>query len=214
MSATVSSHIIAPHRGPLFAPHRVKRSRTVHGYHELAPVRTERKLPTGFEATTVLAAAVAIWLLWSILSPILGLSLIVSSSPSLEPQIPTGSIALIHTVPASAVSVGDLVIVSPVGSDGLVARQVAAKATPLTGTRSDILNLDSTGAAAGTNYVVANVGTVVFSIPELGKFLSNLATPMVVVLVLALLAVMTKWARTPQGAVQRVHRTARFAHLH
>jgi signal peptidase I len=156
-------------------------------------------LPSGFEAISALAAAAAIWLLWGILSPALGISLIVSSPYSMAPQIPAGSVALIRTVPASDVSVGDLVTVRPSGVDTLLTKRVLATASPVSGTETRTLTLaSSNGASNGTKYSVAAVGTLVASIPGLGNILLNLGQPVVVGLIIALLLVMSVWVRTPK----------------
>lgn len=89
-------------------------------------------------------------------------------SGSMEPTMPTGSLALARPVDARTVQKGDIVTVPRNFGDGLVTHRVIAIDTTEDGTTLLTLRGDANKTADPQPYAVSTAGLVVFHIPYLG----------------------------------------------
>jgi signal peptidase I len=180
---------------------------------EVAAQHPIAKRRAGFVAVALLVVAIMTWALWSIASPILGLTLIVFSTDTMAPQMPVGSLAIVQTVPASSVGVGDVVSVQRSGVDVPVTqRVVAVAATSLANHAVLTLLPDAEASNVGVNYHVATAGRVVGAVPGLGGALVNLAKPIVLTPIVALLIVMSMWVLWPDDRESRTGRRTAAQH--
>ena len=170
-------------------------------------------------------AVLTIWALVggiSILLVILGFSMNVSimmfRTGSMEPTIPTGSIALVREIPATDISEGDIVTVDR--GDELL---------PITHRVTEILEVDDTtdevtfvmrGDANETDdpepYTAMTVQRAMFSIPAVAPFIQSLQSPFVLgglTLGATVLVVWAFWPRDPEAApAPRKRQGAHAAH--
>lgn len=127
-------------------------------------------------ALTAGAVLGTLCLLGGIAAVAFGITPLVFTSGSMEPSIPTGSVAMSHTVPATDVAVGD--VVGVVRFDGSRITHRVDSIGTVTGD-SVVLNLkgDANAAVDPEQYVVVDADRVFFSVPYLGYFVAWLSTP-------------------------------------
>lgn len=130
----------------------------------------------------------------------LGFSLVLFSTGSMAPTIPTGSLALVREVPASEVGPGDVVTVDRPGRLPVTHRVVANVPTPTPGTAVLVLQGDANARPDAEPYVVHEVRVVEASVPVLGHVVGALQHPAalaVVSLGAAALVTATLWPHAP-----------------
>ncbi|SNT01589.1 signal peptidase I [Rhodococcoides kyotonense] len=127
-------------------------------------------------ALTVGAILGTLCLLGGIAAIAFGITPLVFTSGSMEPSIPTGSVAMSRTVPATDVHVGDVVSVH--SADGSRITHRVDEIGTVTG-NSVVLNLkgDANAAVDSEQYVVVDADRVLFSVPYLGYVVAWLSTP-------------------------------------
>lgn len=147
----------------------------------------------------VAAALGVLGVLWAILAPMLGLSIIVFRSGSMSPTIPTGSAAIVHSIPAAEIRVGNVVTVSRGSGTIPITHRVVSVAT-VTGDRSSrsiVLRGDANRFADAAPYVVKAVGRVQWSVPVLGTLLAIARTPLFLATMTVMVAALVLWAFWP-----------------
>jgi signal peptidase I len=137
--------------------------------------------------------------LWLIASVPLGLAVIVFKTGSMAPTIPTGSMAITHSVPASEIKVGDVVTVPVPGKVLPVTHRVVsiARVPSLPNDRSLVLKGDDNLTADQTPYVVGIGKVVIFSLPVAGTVIALFQTPPFIGLVFLAVAGLLLWAFWP-----------------
>lgn len=145
------------------------------------PVDTNRPRSGREIALNVGAIAGLICVLAALASLLLGIKPLVFRSGSMSPEISTGSLALAKTVPASELSVGD--VVSVVNDQGTRITHRVHEIVSANGDSSVvILKGDANTDADITPYTVTEVDRVFFSVPGLGYAVSWLSSPMAIFL--------------------------------
>ncbi|GIG37628.1 hypothetical protein [Cellulomonas pakistanensis] len=164
----------------------------------------ERATDLGREVLLTLAALFgAVCVLVVVLVATMDLGVIVFRTGSMSPTIPTGGAAVVRTVPADQVEVGDVVTVpSPVGPLPVTHRVVHAE--PL-GDGSTRLRLrgDANDSEDPFPYDVTEVRRVVASAPGVGFALERLRDPWALGAVSVGLSLLVSWALWPRERRRR-----------
>ncbi len=190
MSSTVADRRAAAHDA------------TAPGRHRPRPtgaVERSRDLVVGALAT-VGAVAVA----WAAASALFGLSIIVFATGSMAPTMPTGTAAIVHTVPAADLSVGDVVTVDQAASSLPVThRIVGIEGAGDAAARTLTLRGDDNDFNDSTTYTVTEAPRVVVAVPGAGTVLSALRSPAAMLGAAVVVAVLVTWALWPSREVPR-----------
>lgn len=164
-----------------------------------APGRSWRRAADLTRELLLTAAAVfgAVCAVVVVLVVTLDLGLIVFRTGSMSPAIPTGSAALVRTLPADRVRVGDVVTVpSPVGPLPVTHRVVSAE--PLAdGSTRLVLRGDANDAPDPFPYDVTEVRRVVAHAPGVGVALVRLHDPRALGAITVVVAGLILWALWP-----------------
>ncbi len=148
---------------------------------------------------SVLAVFGSLCLVVIVLVTVLDLGVIVFRTGSMGPTIPTGAAALVQSVPAGEVRVGDVVTVpSPVGPLPVTHRVVSSEPA---GGDQYVLHLkgDANDVADPFDYQVGQVRRVVVSAPGLGYALVWLSDPRRMLALTVLVAVAVGWTLWPRS---------------
>ncbi|MEE6281889.1 signal peptidase I [Georgenia sunbinii] len=128
----------------------------------------------GDRLLTLAAVAGAACLLLVALAWAGGITLIMFRTGSMQPTIPTGSLAVVREVPTDEIAVGDVVTVDRTGRLPVTHRVVGIEATtPATLT----LQGDANPAPDAETYQVETVRQMMWSVPELGRIVAKLQHP-------------------------------------
>ncbi|WP_072806233.1 signal peptidase I [Rhodococcoides yunnanense] len=127
-------------------------------------------------ALTIGAVLGTVCILVGLAAVVFGITPLVFTSGSMQPSIPTGSVAMSRTVPATDVAVGDVVSVER--SDGSRITHRVDSIGEVTG-NSVVLSLkgDANAAVDPEPYVVVDAERVFFAVPYVGYFVAWLSTP-------------------------------------
>ncbi|GAA1456619.1 signal peptidase I [Williamsia maris] len=167
---------------------------------------SERTKNIGTEiALTVGAIAGVLCVVFAIVGVSFGLSPLVFRSESMSPAINVGDVAIARSVPASDVSVGDIVSVSR--EDGTrITHRVVSIDSRVGNSTTMTLQGDANNVVDSAPYTVTSVDRVVFDIPKLGYVLSWFANPFSWA-VATLLTLGLLWAAfRPDKRFRRTHR--------
>lgn len=152
---------------------------------------------------TLAALAGSVCVLAVVLVATMDLGVIVFRTGSMSPTIPTGGAAVVQTVPADRVEVGDVVTVpSPVGPLPVTHRVVHVEQLP-DGTTRLRLRGDANDAEDPFPYDVTEVRRVLASAPAVGYVLQRLREPWALVAVTASLSLLVTWALWPRERRRR-----------
>lgn len=173
-----------------------KRAR--HGAGRAHAARSpRRRVSVGGVLLDVAAAAGAVCILLVILAYALDITLILFSTGSMAPTIPTGSVAVVHRIPAEDIRVGDVVTVDQEGNLPVTHRVVTVDPGPTPDQRVLVLKGDANVETDLSPYTVSTVRRVIFSIPRLAYLISWLHNRYVLVGVVVGVAGLITWAFWP-----------------
>jgi signal peptidase len=136
---------------------------------------------------------------WWVVSILAGLSLVVVTTGSMSPTIPTGAVVVSHRVPASDVRPGQVVTVPRPGADLPVTHRVVA-VDPVAGdpaARQLTLRGDANRTDDRDPYVVRDAGRTVASAPGVGTGLQVVSQPLFRGTGVALVGLVIVWAFWP-----------------
>ena len=173
--------------------------------------------PAGPRVTQVLRGAgeVLLWAaatlgvlcaLLALLTSTFGFRVMLFSSGSMEPSISVGSAALVRTVDAAEIEVGDIVTVARgAGQLPVTHRVVAVEAADDPAARLLTLRGDANAQDDPAPYEVTEAGRVVFSVPGVAPAVAQLGNPRVLGPLGVVAAVFVIWGLWPrrQHGVQR-----------
>jgi signal peptidase len=194
----MSAHLsLAPGRGP-------GHSNRAHGAHGRRPA--PRRGPSPRDAVVTAAGIIGFAAIaWIVVSWIFSLQLIVFVTGSMTPTMPTGAAAIVQTVAAGQLHVGDVVTVPKPSSGVPVTHRIVAIAA-VDGdadARSLTLKGDANSFADRDRYVVSSAGRVVASMPGAGEILAWAKSPIVMMSVAVLVSAIAAWALWPSTRSQR-----------
>lgn len=150
---------------------------------------------------TIAGIAGVLSVIWLLAGGLFGLSVIVFKTGSMAPTMPTGSMAITRSIPASAIRVGDVITVPVPGKVLPVTHRVVsiANVPAVPDDRSVVLKGDDNLTADQTPYTVGRVKRVVFSTPYVGTALALFQTPPFIGLMFLVVAALVLWAFWPAG---------------
>ena len=147
---------------------------------------------------TALAAAGALCIIAVIAAFAFNITLIMFSTGSMSPAIPAGSAAVVREVPATEISVGDVVTV-----DRPNALPITHRVTEILDSSGEQVTFTMQGDANDqpdpAPYTTDTVRLVLFSVPGLATVISGLQDPVVLGVITVLAAVLVTWAFWPRG---------------
>jgi len=148
----------------------------------------------------VVGIAGVLALAWVICAAALGLSVVIFQTGSMSPTMPTGAAAIVRTIPASEIAIGDVVTVTRVAGDLPVTHRVVSieEADAADPTRTVILKGDANAVADLAPYTVSTVELVLASAPGLGTVITLLRSPFALAVTTLVVATLCIWAFWPQ----------------
>ena len=136
---------------------------------------------------------------WLLCAWIFGLSIVVFKTGSMSPTIPTGAAAVVKEVPASTISIGDVITVQRDSAAlPITHRVVAIEPGPTAETRVVTLKGDANSTADLEPYTLGDAKVVIASMPGAGTALAVLRTPFALALTTLLVALLCIWAFWPR----------------
>jgi len=163
---------------------------------------------------TLLGLAGVVVIAWTVLSRLIGLSLVVLLTGSMAPTLPTGSVTVMHdAVPAADLAVGDIIKVQRPGYDLPVTHRIISIGAvtgeveePTAGVdpqdpaaRQVVLQGDANETADPTPYVISSADRVVFGVPYLGYANRILHMPLVLAGIIGALLLLFIGTSMPSG---------------
>jgi signal peptidase len=181
-----------------------------------APLRRRARVRDVLLALAGIAGALAI--IWLIVSLVFGYSIIVFKTGSMAPTMPTGALAVEHSIPVGDIRAGDVVTVPDPGHDLPVTHRVV-RVSPVAGdanARMIVLKGDANATDDENPYRVTTAHIVLWSVPVVGIVLVALRQPVVIGFFTLLVAILIVWSFWPSGdATSTAHpRYRRGAPLH
>ncbi|WP_066039657.1 signal peptidase I [Herbiconiux solani] len=161
---------------------------------------TVRHRPSLRDATVTTVGTLGILaVVWLLVSWIFSLSVIVFVTGSMAPTMPTGTGAVIQTVPASELRVGDVVTVPRSLSGTPVTHRIVAidEVAGVAEQRSLTLKGDDNERPDRQQYVVAEAGRVLVAVPGAGTVVAWLKSPIAMVGITVAVAAIAAWAFWP-----------------
>ena len=162
------------------------------------PARPSLLRRLGDWTLTALAAAGALCIVAVIAALAFNITLIMFSTGSMSPAIPAGSAAVVREVPATEISVGDVVTVERPN-----ALPITHRVTEILDTSGSHVTFTMQGDANDqpdpAPYTADTVRLVLFSVPGLAPVISGLQDPVVLGVITVLAAVLVTWAFWPRG---------------
>jgi signal peptidase len=147
---------------------------------------------------TVLAAFGVVCIIATIAALALNISLIMFKTGSMSPTIPTGSLAVVREIPASAIRVGDITTVSR-GEDRLPVTHRVVSVTPVgDGSYARGMKGDANDSPDAQPYVVAEVRKVLWHAPGLAYVVSRISQPIYMAGITVAASFLVVWAFWPR----------------
>ena len=168
-----------------------------HAEHPSAPRRRSALSVVRSVIMTLLAVGGLACIVMVVLAVVFNVSLIMFKTGSMAPSIPAGSLAVVQTVPAASVDVGDVVTVKRPGQLPITHRVIktspGADGTTMLEMRGDANSFDDPGG-----YQVKEVRQVLWSVPGLAKGVIWLSNPIVLLAITIGAALLVLWAFWPR----------------
>jgi len=155
--------------------------------------------------TTLLNTAAAgglVCILLVIAAFVFNITLIMFKTGSMEPTIPTGSLAVVRQIPASEAHVGDVVTVDRPGALP-VSHRVVSTHRAANGYTALVLQGDANRDPDVPPYVVKNVRLLMFSVPGLAYFVAWLGNPFVLGSITLAVTALVVWVLWPASRQSR-----------
>lgn len=147
---------------------------------------------------TVASIAGALCIAGAIAAAVFHLTLIMFSTGSMSPTIPTGAVALVREIPAAEVRIGDVVTVDRPGALPITHRVVSAR--PSTGDRTElVLRGDANAENDPAPYDVSHVRLVIASVPGGAQVISFFSNPLFLGSATLAATALVAWAFWPRG---------------
>jgi len=145
----------------------------------------------------VFAAAGSVCIVLVVLALVFHFSLIMFRTGSMSPEIPTGSLAMIHHIPAQDAKVGDVVTVTRPGQLPITHRLVSISSDSAGG-YDLVLKGDANAAPDPAPYHVSTVGKVVWHAPGLARVIVWFSNPFVLGGLAMVVAALVAWVLWPR----------------
>ncbi|NYD68727.1 signal peptidase I [Agromyces atrinae] len=177
--------------------------------HEVVPV-TESPRRGRVDVRDVIVTIVGslgiIAVVWFAVSAALSLSIVVFVTGSMAPTMPTGTAAIVQTVAASELAVGDVVTVTrPDTGTQVTHRIVAIDPAASSDERALTLRGDDNVNPDRDRYVVSETGRVVATLPGAGAIALALRSPLAMTAITLGAALVVAWGLWPRRESRRRH---------
>ncbi len=151
---------------------------------------------------TALAVLGSACLLLGPVTVVLDLGVIVVRTGSMSPAIPAGAAALVRTVPADKIKVGDVVTVQPPVGKLPVTHRVVEIDPPAPGTSGVVLHLrgDANAVSDPFTYPVTEARRVIVSVPHAGSLIVAASRPVAMITITLTVAALVAWSMWPRRA--------------
>jgi signal peptidase len=153
---------------------------------------------------TVAAVLGSVCIVLVIAAAVFDVRIVLFSTGSMSPTIPAGSAALVRTIPAEDIGVGDVVTVEREGRLPITHRVVSVDPSETSSAaRSIVMRGDANDVDDPAPYDVSEVGLTVFSVPEVAPVLASAGSPGAlgsVTVAATALVVAVFWPRRRPGA--------------
>ena len=149
-------------------------------------------------ALWIMASIGAVCILATFAAYAFGFSLIMFRTGSMSPTIPTGSVALVQTVPAADLKVGDIAAVDRSGKIPITHRVIEINPGSNHTERSIRMQGDANGTPDPAPYTVNSARVVVGHVPGLAPLVSSLSKPQGLIPVAAVVIALCVWAFWPR----------------
>ncbi|QTV79245.1 signal peptidase I [Microbacterium sp. NIBRBAC000506063] len=146
------------------------------------------------------AAAGVVCLVLVVVAYTMNITLIMFRTGSMAPAIPAGSVAVVQRVPASDISVGDVVTVDREGLLPVTHRVTSVEAGTDAATRVITLRGDANAADDPLPYEVESVRIVRFSVPGLAPVIAAFGNPFVLGTLTVGASLLVVWAFWPRAS--------------
>lgn len=131
------------------------------------------------------------------------ITLIMFRTGSMSPTIPAGSVAVVQSVPASEIDVGDVVTVDREGDLPVTHRVTSVSAGPTDAQRVITMRGDANAADDPYPYTVQTVRVVLFSVPGIATVIVAMGDPLVLGGLTIGASVLVVWAFWPRSSRRR-----------
>ncbi|GAB3119669.1 signal peptidase I [Glaciibacter psychrotolerans] len=177
---------------------------------------TSRRIGRGLSETALNLAALGglIALTLVALAFFFNISLIMFKTGSMSPTIPTGSVSIVHEIPAAEISVGDVVTVDRSGELPVTHRVTSASAVAADGSRSITLKGDANELEDPAPYTVSQVRIVLWSAPGLAAVIVWFSNPLVLGSITCGATALVMGAFWPRRSAQREAAAPRAQRVH
>ncbi|MGB3731222.1 signal peptidase I [Microbacterium sp.] len=128
-----------------------------------------------------------------------GFSLIMFKTGSMSPTIPAGSVALVQSIPASEIAIGDVTTVDRAGELPITHRIIGVSPGPTAETRVITMKGDANDSADPAPYTVSQVRIVRGSVPGLAYVIVWFGNPWVLGAITVAAALLVTWAFWPRS---------------
>jgi signal peptidase len=145
---------------------------------------------------TIAALGGLICIVLVVLSFAFNITLIMFKTGSMSPTIPQGSLAVVQQIPASKITVGDVVTVDRGGALPVTHRVTSIEGGG-SGARVITMRGDANTAEDAAPYTVEKVRLVLFSVPGLAYAVAAMSSPIALGIVSFLAAALVTWAFWP-----------------
>jgi len=150
----------------------------------------------------IAAVAGTICIVLVILAYTANITLIMFRTGSMEPTIPTGSVAVVQQVEAADVSVGDVVTVDRAGELPVTHRVTSISEGATADGRVITMRGDANDVDDPDPYEVTTVRTVLFSVPGIAPVIVAMSNPFVLGGITVAAALLVVWAFWPREKKQ------------
>jgi signal peptidase len=179
----------------------------VHGAREEGPRRPSTRHPIKDAVLTLAGLCGLLCLLWVGASLAFGVSIVVFTTGSMAPTMPTGSAALVRPVAAADLSVGDVVTVQREGTRLPITHRIVSisrergagpdAGRDATSARLLVLRGDANDVNDPFPYRVTQAQLVVAAVPGLGSLIVAARTPLATAAMTLVVAALVAWAFWP-----------------
>ena len=174
-------------------------AKTTGGRHAATPTSRKTAWSRAEDALlTILAALGVVCIAATIAAFALSISLIMFKTGSMSPTIPTGSLAVVKQIPATAIQVGDVVTVSR-GEGQLPVTHRVLTAVPVGDGRVTIeMQGDANDSPDPHPYVVAEARKVLWHVPGLAYVVARVSQPIYMAGITLAASLLVVWAFWPR----------------
>ena len=153
---------------------------------------------------------------WLVISTVFGLAIIIFTTGSMSPTMPTGTAAVAVSIPATAIEIGDVVTVRRDDTSLPVTHRVVSVAPAPCDPDARVITMRGDANAVDDQfpYTVTEVKRIEYPVPFLGTAIALSRTPLFMGMTTIGVAALVVWAFWPAGTERRVRPQSHRANPH